>query len=299
VSSATNPRSIPGARWLITGAEGQLGRSALAVAPEFGVEAVGRTWAELDVRDGNAVARVLDELQPDVILNCAAVTNVDLCEERIEEAIQTNAEGPAVLAQAGAGQALLVHISTEYVFSGDRNSPLSEDVPPGPISVYGKSKLAGEEKVREMSAEHLIVRTQWLFGPGPNFVRTILAAARRGQELRVVEDQLGRPTWSGVLARALFQALQKGARGTLHLACEGLASWYDLAVAVVEEAARRGLAPSVEVQPVSTVEMPRPARRPTYAVLGLERARDMGINLLHWRDALAAYLDAEAEERDA
>jgi dTDP-4-dehydrorhamnose reductase len=269
------------------------------VAPEFGVDALGRTWAELDVTDGDAVARVLDELQPGVVLNCAAVTNVDLCEERAEEAHHTNAEGPAVLAKAGGDQVVLVHISTEYVFSGDRNRPLSEDVPPGPISVYGKSKLAGEEKVREMSAEHLIIRTQWLFGPGPNFVRTILAAARRREELRVVEDQLGRPTWSGELARGLFQAVQEGARGTLHLACEGLASWYDLAVAAVEEATRRGLAPSVQVRPVSTVEMPRPARRPAYAVLALERARGMGINLLHWRDALAAYLDAEAEGRDA
>ena len=289
----------PPASWLITGAGGQLGRSVLGVAPQLGVETVGRSHAQLDVLDVRAVDRALDEVAPDVVLNCAALTQVDECEERGAEAMRVNGEGPGVLARACAGRALLIHISTEYVFPGDTNEPLDEEAKPAPRSAYGRSKLAGEESVRDAGGEHLIARTQWMFGPGPNFVRTILVAAERRQALNVVEDQLGRPTWSDALARGLMEAAAAGARGTLHLACEGVASWYDLALAAVSEGAQRGLNPWVQVRPVATREVPRPATRPTYAVLGLRRARELGIGLVHWREALSAYLTAEAEGRDA
>ena len=289
----------PPARWLVTGAGGQLGRSLLGVAPQLGIEAFGRSRAQLDVLDAGAVARALDELAPDVVLNCAALTKVDECEQRTAEAMRVNGEGPGVLARACAGRAVLIHISTEYVFPGDTNQPLDEETKPAPRSAYGRSKLVGEEGVRDAGGEHLIVRTQWVFGPGPNFVRTVLAAADRGEALNVVEDQLGRPTWSGALARALVEAVAAGARGTLHLACEGVASWYDLALAAVSEGTERGLNPWVKVRPVAASEVPRPAERPTYAVLGLERARQLGIELVHWRDGLSAYLAAEAEGRDA
>ena len=269
------------------------------VAPQLGVEALGRSHAELDVLDAEAVADALDEVAPDVVLNCAALTRVDECEERVAEAMRVNGEGPGVLARACAGRAVLIHVSTEYVFAGDMNQPLDEEAKPAPRSAYGRSKLTGEESVRDAGGEHLIVRTQWVFGPGPNFVRTILSAAGRGEALNVVEDQLGRPTWSGALARAVVEAAAAGARGTLHLACEGVASWYDLALAVVSEGTQRGLNPWVKVRPVATSEVPRPARRPTYAVLGLGRARELGIELVHWREALSAYLAAEAEGRDA
>ncbi len=287
------------ARWLITGAGGQVGRSVLEVAPRFGVDAIGRPRAELDVLDAAAVARTLDELAPDVVLNCAGFTQVDRCEERVDEAMRVNGSGPGVLARACADRALLIHLSTEYVFAGETTRPIDEDAKLAPSSAYGRSKLAGEEAVREADGEHLIVRTQWVYGPGPNFVRTILEAAGRGEALRVVEDQLGRPTWSGELARALLEAAAAGAQGTLHLACEGVASWYDLALAAVSEGTQRGLNPWVKVRPVATSEVPRPARRPSCAVLGLERARQLGIEMVHWRDALSAYLAAEAEGRDA
>ncbi len=289
----------PPTRWLITGAGGQLGRSLLGVAPQLGLEALGRSRAQLDVLDAGAIAHALAEFGPDVVLNCAALTNVDECEQRTDEAMRVNGEAPGVLARACAGRAVLIHISTEYVFPGDTNQPLDEEAKPAPRSAYGRSKLAGEEGVRAAGGEHLIVRTQWVFGPGPNFVRTVLAAADRGEALNVVEDQLGRPTWSGALARALVEAAAAGARGTLHLACEGVASWYDLALAAVSEGTQRGLNPWVKVRPVATSEVPRPAKRPTYAVLGLGRARQLGIELVHWRDALSAYLAAEAEGRDA
>jgi dTDP-4-dehydrorhamnose reductase len=266
------------------------------VAGERGLDVHG---SALRIEDPLQVERELARVAPDVVLNCAAFTKVDLCETEVALAERTNAEAPALLARACRGRALLVHLSTEYVFSGEAWRPLPEDAPTDPLSVYGRTKLAGEEAVRSSGADHLVVRTQWLFGPGANFVRTILAAAAQGQPLRVVEDQLGRPTWSGALARAILGAVEAGARGTLHLACEGIASWCDFARAIVGEGARRGLSPAVPVQPIATGELARAAVRPAYGVLSLERARKLGVVLPHWQQALADYLDCEREGRDA
>ncbi|NRA01494.1 MAG: dTDP-4-dehydrorhamnose reductase [Myxococcales bacterium] len=285
--------------WLVTGAAGQLGRSLLAVGEEFGIRAVGRTRGELDIGDARAIGGVLDELRPEVVVNCAAFTKVDLCETRPDDAQLGNARGPETLAQVCSDRARLVHLSTEYVFGGDGSTPIPEDADPDPRSEYGRSKLAGEVAVRKADPEALIVRTQWVFGPGPNFVRTILAAARERRELRVVEDQVGRPTWTGALARAIVQAVELNARGTLHLASSGVASWYDFALEAIREARQRGQIPEVAVRPVTSAEFPRPAARPAFGVLGLDRARELGIELPHWRDGLCRYLDAEMEERDA
>jgi dTDP-4-dehydrorhamnose reductase len=288
-----------GPRALLTGARGQLARSLIAVARQRGwpVEALGR--GQLDIAEPEQVARALDRIRPEVLVNCAGFTRVDLCEERPEEARRANTLGPEVLARACAGRALLVHVSTDYVFPGRQPFPIAEEAAPEPLCAYGRSKLAGERAVRDAQGEHLIARTQWIFGPGSNFVRTILAAAREGRTLRVVEDQLGRPTWTRALARAILDAIEADARGTLHLACEGIASWYDLAVDAVREGARRGWNPEVGVEAISTAEMPRPAARPAYAVLSLERARKLEIELPHWRAALRAYLDAEEDRSDA
>lgn len=287
------------ARWLVTGAGGQLGRTALALAPRHGVEATGVTRAELDVADEAAVRAALERVRPDVVLNCAAFTAVDRCETEPEPARRANALAPGVLARACQGRARLVHISTDYVFDGRASTPVPEDAPTAPLSAYGRTKLEGEQAVRAAGGEHLVVRTQWVFGPGPNFVRTILRLAQPGDPLRVVEDQLGRPTWTTPLASAIFRAVEAGARDTLHLACEGVASFYDLALAVVEEGAQRGLNRRVDVLAIPTRDMPRPATRPAYGVLGLARARSLGVRLPHWREALHGYLDAEREGRDA
>ena len=297
VSGDADARGV--SRWLVTGAGGQLGRAFSAVAEAAGVHAFPFGSAELDVSDPVAIASALDAVQPNVVLNCAAFTEVDRCEDEKQRAERVNARAPGLLAEACRGRALLVHISTETVFSGEGSRPISEEEQPGPRSVYGRSKLAGEQAVRQAGSEHLIVRTQWLFGPGPNFVRTILRAAGQGGPLRVVEDQLGRPTWSGALAPALPRAVRAGARGTLHLACEGISSWYDLARAAVAEGFRRGLCPEVPVEPIATSQLVRPAERPAYGVLGLARARELGLGLPHWREALVAYLEAEGEGRDA
>jgi len=286
-------------RWLVTGAGGQLGRAVLALAPAHGIRAHGLRHADLDVADPEAVKRALEQVRPDVVLNCAAFTAVDRCETEFDLAERVNARAPGVLAAACAGGPLLVHLSTDFVFDGRACTPIPEDAATAPLSAYGRTKLAGERAIAEAGEGHLVVRTQWVFGPGPNFVRTILRAAQLGEPLRVVEDQVGRPTWTTALARAIFRAVEVGARGPLHLACEGMASWFDLAREVVEQGARRGLHRPVAVLAIPTREMPRPAVRPAYGVLGLERARGLGIVLPHWREALDGYLDAEREERDA
>lgn len=286
-------------RWLVTGASGQLGRSVLELAKECRVEASGKAEADLDIADAEAVAGVIEALRPDVVLNCAAFTAVDLCEERPDEATRANEIGPRVLAEACEGGPLLVHVSSEYVFDGEAPRPIAEDATPNPRNVYGRTKLAGEAAVRASGAESLIVRSQWLFGPGRNFVRTILERAASRGEIRVVEDQIGRPTWTRSLAAGIFEAVRRGARGTLHLACEGVASWYDLAQYAVGEGARRGLNPEMPVLPISSREMPRPAARPAHAVLGLELGRGLGIELPHWRDAVIGYLEREAGGKDA
>ncbi len=285
--------------WLLTGANGQLGRSVMEQASELGVDVRPYAHAELDATDAEAVASAIEEARPGVVLNCAAFTNVDLCEERVEEAQRVNELAPGVLANACKGGPLLVHVSTDYVFDGASPCHLTEDAPTGPLGVYGRTKLGGERAVRRSGADHLIVRSQWLFGPGPNFVRTILARAVEGAALRVVDDQIGRPTWTGSLAAAIFQAVELGARGDLHLASEGVASWYDFAREAIIEAARRGLVRPVAVEPIPTREMPRPAARPAHAVLGLERARRLGVALPHWREALVGYLEREAGGEDA
>jgi dTDP-4-dehydrorhamnose reductase len=287
-----------GARWLVTGAAGQVGRSLAALMPQRGIELTGLGSRELDVTDPAAVEAALERIEPDALINCAAFTQVDACETREAEARRVNAEAPAALARACRGRCLLVQLGTDYVFDGRASRPLPEEAPTAPLGAYGRSKLAGEEAVRAAGGEHLVVRTQWVFGPGANFVRTMLRAAREGRALRVVDDQIGRPTWSASLAAGLHAALARGARGTLHLACEGTASWYDLAVAAIELGAERGLCPRTAVEPIPTREMPRPAARPAYAVLDLARARALGIALPHWRRALADYLDAEREGRD-
>ncbi len=285
--------------WLVTGAQGQLGRALRALGPARGIDVQGLSRPELDITDSDAFRRTIDRIEPAVVVNCAALTKVDLCEERPEEAQRVNALAPEALARACVGRTSLVHVSTEYVFDGRGNRPLSEDAPTAPISVYGRTKLAGERAVLASGAEALVVRTQWVFGAGACFPRTIRQLAATQAELRVVEDQIGRPTWTGALADGIFRAVAAGARGRLHLACEGIASWYDFAREVVAAGARRGWNPLVPVRAVSTEDFPRPAARPAYAVLGLARARALGIEMPHWRDALGAFMDAEDGHRDA
>jgi dTDP-4-dehydrorhamnose reductase len=279
---------------LVTGGAGQLARALAAQARSLGWTVHAPARAELDVSDGAAVQAALARWAPDWVFNAAAYTDVDGAERDPTAARRTNAQGPAALARACAGRARLLHVSTDYVFSGHACEPIPEDAPAQPCCLYGLSKWEGEQAVREAGAEYLIARTQWLFGAAPGFVRAIQAAARRGVPLRVVEDQLGRPTSCAALAVGLLRAAALELRGTLHLACEGIASRADFARQIVERGARRGLNPSVPIEPIATAAAPaRPARRPAYAVLGLARAREHGLVLGHWEVALENYLDEE------
>jgi dTDP-4-dehydrorhamnose reductase len=222
-----------------------------------------------------------------VIINAAAYTDVDGCETNRDKVMRVNGEGVGNLAAiAGDIGARLVQISTDYVFDGSKGSPYLEDDPTAPLSVYGESKLAGEVNAARL-ADHLIVRTQWLYGAhGKNFVETMLRLAGEKDEIAVVDDQTGSPTWTVDLGLAIRALLEKGCRGTYHVANGGYCSWNEFAGAIFAEA---GL--NVKVNPLSTIELGRPATRPLYSTLDCGKlAGDTGFRPQTWRDALRKYL---------
>jgi dTDP-4-dehydrorhamnose reductase len=266
-----------------------LGTALQATAPST-IQLVPRGHDELAIEDAAAVARVVAREHAGWIINCAACTQVDRAEAEPEIAQRVNAVGPANLARAArdAGATRLLQLSTDYVFDGKSARPYREDDPVAPRNVYGRTKLAGEAAVQDILPEaHLIVRSQWLFGAGgPNFVATILRLARERPELRVVADQHGHPTFSGDLAAAVWKLIAADARGTVHCANEGIATWYDLARAAIAAA---GL--TTTVLPCATAEMPRPAPRPAYSVLDCTRyAALAGTPLRPWTEPLREYV---------
>jgi dTDP-4-dehydrorhamnose reductase len=272
-------------RLLVTGAGGMLGGRVVDEARRAGHEVAGLSHAELDVTDAQAVFdRVADE-QPDAVIHCAAFTDVDGAETAEDEAMRVNGEGTShVTAAAGRHGAFVVAMSTDYVFSGEADRPYVESDELGPRSAYGRSKLAGEAVVIELQTPAAIVRTAWLYGAGGrNFVDTMLGLGAEREEVSVVTDQVGCPTWTGHLAPALIEIAERRLEGVHHLAGGGSCSWHDLAVAAFEEA---GL--DCRVAPVTSEELPRPAPRPAWSVLGSERPD--AIALPEWREGLAAYL---------
>jgi dTDP-4-dehydrorhamnose reductase len=277
---------------LVLGARGKLGLSLLACARARGVRASGFAG---DIAEPDDVARALDDLQPDCVVNAAAFTAVDRCESEPERAWRANAVGPGVVARACAPGVRLVHVSTDYVFAGEPGARPREDTPPQPLNEYGRSKLAGERAVQDAGGEHLIARTQWLFGPGPSFVETVLERAAQGEPLRVVRDEVGRPTWTDDLAGGLLDVAAIGLRGTLHLANQGEASRWEFACEVVRGGCERGWNRDVPVEPIERCDLGRPAIRPGHAVLDLGRALAAGIELPPWRDALRRHLDQRAK----
>jgi dTDP-4-dehydrorhamnose reductase len=286
-------------RWIIAGCRGQLGHALgrqLAAAPDCEVVAAF-DLPELDVADPEAVARLLDGLPApaDVLVNAAAFTHVDRCEREPEVARRANAEAPGVLARAcAAAGTRLVHVSTDYVFAGDSERPYREDDEPAPRSVYGRTKLEGERRVRAAAPDALIVRTSWVFGRGRNFVAAILAQAgarRRGEAsgpLRVVDDQQGCPTYAWDLAEGLRGLLEAGARGLYHLAGGGVATWWDLARASLDAGGFEDLV----VERIQTRGLDLDAPRPAWSVLDCSKAAAQGVRLRSWRDALHAYLES-------
>jgi dTDP-4-dehydrorhamnose reductase len=278
-------------RLLVLGSGGMLGRAVAGGARRLGHDVVALGHADLDITDAANVARVVAAVGPGAVVNCAGFTDVDGAESDEAQALRVNGDGAGHVARAAAeAGARVVHVSTDYVFDGAKRAPWVESDPVGPLQAYGRTKLAGERAVAAASGEHAIVRTAWLFGAGgPNFVATMLRLGAERDELTVVTDQRGGPTWTGHLAPALVElAERRGDVGLFHAAGPGECSWYEFAVEILHRASLRSRA-----VPTTSDRFARPARRPAYSVLGTER--EPGIVLPPWQEGLEAYLAERAE----
>lgn len=283
-------------RIALVGSNGMLARKVRDLAPA-GSELHGFDLPEFDLTDRVLVLSRMRQLRPQAIVNCAAFTNVDGCEIQEELATRINGAGPGYLAEAAQEVgATLVHISTDYVFAGDKTSPYTENDPTGPLSAYGRSKLAGEQAIAASGLQrYFIVRTSWLYGPGgKNFVETMLRLAAERDELRVVADQCGSPTYTGDLAVAIYRllALVDGPFGVFHFANLGACSWHGFAEAILEAARQQGaILKAQQVVPIATSDYPLPARRPAYSVFAREKyLQATGATIPHWRESLEVYL---------
>ena len=273
---------------LVIGCRGMLGSACLRA---FGPRAVGCDYAEFDVADRARVAAEVARLHPDLIVNCAAATDVDRCERDHEYADRANAAGPGYVAEAAAAiGARLVHVSTDFVFDGRGRCPYRETDAPAPLNHYGLSKLRGERAVAEALPDALIVRTSWLFGEGgAHFPAKVIAWAAGREEIRVAEDQFGSPTYAADLAEGIRALAETGAQGIFHLAGAGCASRYELARETLALAAV-----PARVVPAPASEFPLPAPRPANSCLDCAKAAELGVHLPPWRGGLARYLRTRA-----
>jgi len=283
---------------LITGGGGQLGRALIALAPESATVR-SASHGQLDIADPQAVDAALRDFRPDVLINAAGFTRVDDAETEREAAERANATGPAVLAAACRGLgAWLVQVSTDYVFDGAQSRPYPPAAPTHPLSVYGTTKLEGERAVsRELPSHSTVVRTSWLYAAhGRNFLTTMLRLMSSRPQLTVVSDQIGTPTSVTSLARVVWGFTVQRAPGLYHWCDSGVASWYDFAVAIAEEALSAGvLASSPPILPIASADYPTAARRPPCSLLDKrETERLLGVTAPHWRRALRETLTALA-----
>ncbi|GAE26272.1 dTDP-4-dehydrorhamnose reductase [Halalkalibacter wakoensis JCM 9140] len=273
---------------LITGASGQLGQDVtlLAKAQGHNVYAFGKN--ELDVTSFEQVNKEISTISPDVIIHCAAYTKVDLAETEVEKAYQVNANGSRNIAVcAEKVGAKVCYISTDYVFDGTSSTPYQEYDQTNPVSIYGKSKLAGEELTRTLSSKYFIVRTSWVFGSnGPNFVKTMLRLRKEREEVSVVNDQFGAPTYTKDLASFLLELVSSEKYGVYHASNSGHCTWHEFAEAIFKEAEL-----PVTVKPISTEQFPTAAIRPKVSLLDDVMIRSNGFQpLRNWREALREFL---------
>jgi dTDP-4-dehydrorhamnose reductase len=280
---------------LVVGYQGQLGKDMMLAASASGFAAEGMDFPAIDITSEAGVRAAVGRYKPDVIINCAAYTAVDKCETEEAAAFAVNAGGVKNLALAARQcGAKFVHISTDYVFDGTKKSPYVESDAPNPMSVYGKSKLAGEKLLLETYDRYFIFRIAWLYGTrGNNFLKTILGLARKragtGEPLLVVNDQIGTPTYTMHVCNQILSMIRGERFGLYHCTNEGWCSWFDFARAIV-----RAYAVPVDVVPCTTAEFPRPAPRPANSVLENERLKKLGINIMpKWEKGLEDYLEEE------
>ncbi|BCA80092.1 dTDP-4-dehydrorhamnose reductase [Desulfuromonas sp. AOP6] len=304
-SQLPTPHSPPSVSRTIAliGANGMLASAVKRVLPP-GYQLMAYGLPDFDITNRSQVLALQDSA-PDIILNCAAYTNVDGCETQHELAMQVNGEGPGLLAQlASEIDAVLVHVSTDFVFSGDKKEPYHEEDPTGPLSVYGQSKLLGEQRIIESGLKkYFIVRTSWLYGlGGNNFVETMIRLAKERTELKVVDDQWGTPTWTDDLAEAIFQLLTLGDTphpspltppspyGVYHFSNEGECSWYQFAVEIIDQARKSESLKVENILPIPTEGYPLPAQRPKYSVMSKEKYKAAtGRQVPEWRESLGKY----------
>jgi dTDP-4-dehydrorhamnose reductase len=283
----------------VVGADGQVGQELQHILRPLG-ELHLFNRQTLDLSQPDAIAQILEPLQPSIIVNAAAYTAVDKAESEPDLAHVINAIAPTQLAKsAQALNAPLIHISTDYVFDGTKGSPYQPSDLTHPMSVYGSSKLKGEEGIQENCDRHYILRTAWVYGSygKSNFVKTMLRLGADRSELKVVADQIGTPTWARSIAEAIATLIlslntEPAASGVYHFTNSGVASWYDFAIAIFEEARSLGIPVTIEqVVPITTADYPTPAKRPSYSVLSLQKIVPiLGSAPLHWRAALRLML---------
>jgi dTDP-4-dehydrorhamnose reductase len=289
-------------RILVIGAKGMLGkdlveilRSSSRVDQHLDWEVFGWDIEEIDIQEEKNTVTKIESLRPNIVINIAAYTNVDGCESHDEKAFAINAEGMRHVALGALRcRAKVVYLSTDYIFDGKKREPYLEDDPPHPLSVYGRSKLRGEQYVQEMVEDALIVRTQWLYGKyGNNFVASVLRQAREKKVLSIVNDQVGSPTYTIDLSRAISVLIQCDARGVFHVANSDLCTWFVFGQEILKLSGME----EVRIVPISSEELGRPATRPLYSVLNTEKLkRETGMTLRPWSEALRDYLrDWESE----
>lgn len=280
---------------LVTGGSGQLGLAIREVAEHSEHKFIytymnskdHEGMVHLDITDPEEVDDIIEEHDIDVIVNCAGYTDVERAESEEDKAFEANADAVRILAEAAkAADAVLIHLSTDYIFDGSQSEPYDEDAAPAPLGAYGRSKLAGELAVRACGVRHIIIRTSWLYSPyGRNFVKTILKKSEELPLLKVVSDQVGTPTYAGDLAEFILTLLEPGnldKTGTYNYTNEGVCSWYDLACEVCEISGNL-----CEVMPCATGEYPVKAARPLYSVLNKAKVkRTFGIEIPYWKDSL-------------
>ncbi|MDA3798287.1 MAG: dTDP-4-dehydrorhamnose reductase [Kiritimatiellae bacterium] len=275
---------------LVVGANGQLGYDCLEVFKDYNV--IGLDLPDIDITSMDSINAAVKKYKSDIIINCAAYTSVDAAESNVEIATAVNATGPENLAKVSSDMdVFLVHISTDYVFSGDRKLPEEtiESDPTGPVSVYGKTKLAGEHGVAANTENYAILRTAWLYGTnGNNFLKTMKRLAVEDSErvIKVVSDQFGCPTLSRTLAKQIKEVVKNEATGLFHATGEGYCSWYEFAKTFLEMSHI-----PFSMEPCSTEEYPTPAKRPSNSILENKRLKDLNINVMvNWQDDLAEFI---------